>query len=126
MRIIIAVALGGALGSVLRYAVLVALGPVDIALATLTVNVVGSLLLGYLTGMWMSREPSPWLRAGLGTGLCGGFTTMSTFALDTIALVETNVTLAAAYIGGTFILSIGSCFIGLALGLWQSGKGESK
>jgi CrcB protein len=90
------VALGGAIGSVLRYqagrAMTGWLGPQTVSAfpwATLTVNVVGSLAMGLLAG-WLARhsqsgEP---LRLLLGVGLLGGFTTFSAFSLELMVLIE--------------------------------------
>jgi CrcB protein len=90
------VALGGAIGSVLRYqagrAMTGWLGPQTVSAfpwATLAVNVVGSLAMGLLAG-WLARhsqsgEP---LRLLLGVGLLGGFTTFSAFSLELMVLVE--------------------------------------
>jgi CrcB protein len=107
---VVYVALGGAAGCACRYGVTQALGPQPFPLATLLVNVTGSLLLGVVTELAL-REPRlgpAWLGL-LGAGFCGGFTTMSTFSVETLreplpsaaANVAANVglCLAAAWLG---------------------------
>ncbi len=111
------VAVGGAAGSVLRYAAgrLAAhyLGA-DTVVGTFTVNVAGSFALGVLATLFISRSDWPLeLRAMLTVGLLGGFTTFSTLAYDGVRLVSSGelgragisiaanlaVGLAAAYLG---------------------------
>ena len=93
MKIIIAIGLGGACGSILRYLVAgwaqrlsnTTIFPVG----TLTVNVIGSLLIGILAGLSESVGVfGPSARAFLLIGLLGGFTTFSTFAYETTALTR--------------------------------------
>lgn len=91
------VALGGAAGAVLRYQIgrmltnaLGAKTVVQFPWATLTVNIVGSLLMGLLVG-WLARnggEQSEQWRLLLGVGLLGGFTTFSAFSLEMMVLIE--------------------------------------
>ena len=86
--------LGGFIGSVLRYLVSRLTAGVDFAslpLGTLTVNVLGCFVLGLLTGLFeRTGNLSPEFRLLLTTGLCGGFTTFSTFSLDTFNLYHTG------------------------------------
>ncbi len=93
MRIIIAIGLGGACGSVLRY--LVAgwaqqlSNSTTFPVGTLTVNVIGSLIIGILAGLSENVGLfGPTARAFLLIGLLGGFTTFSTFAYETTALTR--------------------------------------
>jgi CrcB protein len=111
------VALGGAIGASLRWlsgvAMLRALGPSDFPLAIITVNVVGSFLMGVFVVAAAQRgltHLSPFVM----TGILGGFTTFSAFSLETIALIERgNVGQAGLYI----IMSVGLSVGALALGL---------
>ena len=74
-------------------------------LGTLTVNVVGSAVLGVLLGL---RDVSPAVVALVGTGFCGSLTTFSTFGTDVVRLVEQRVVLrAAAYVAGSLVLGLG-------------------
>jgi CrcB protein len=115
------VALGGALGSVARYGVNVmtmrAFGP-GFPWGTLTVNVVGGLVMGLVAAAFALKAQAPMeLKLFLMTGVLGGFTTFSAFSLDTIALWERGETgLAAAYVAGSVGLSLGALVTGLALG----------
>jgi len=114
------IALFGALGSVSRYGVgLAALRFIGRGWAgTLAVNIVGSLLMGSLVG-WFSvtGDLDTRMRLALTTGLLGGFTTYSAFALETVSLLEKRQTgAAAAYMAATLVLAGGACFLGLAIG----------
>jgi fluoride exporter len=88
---LLVVALGGAVGSVLRYLVGAALlrpGVPALPWGTFTVNVTGSLALGFLARYFGPPHGSPALFLALTVGLCGGYTTFSTFTLDMLTMVE--------------------------------------
>lgn len=88
---ILAVALGGAVGAVGRYAVSYAVSqhaPSAFPWGTLTVNLIGSLILGFLTGLVAESLVSPRARAFVGVGFLGSFTTFSTFAMETLTLIR--------------------------------------
>ena len=111
------VALGGALGSMMRYFVNIGarrwLGP-DYPWATLMVNVVGSFLMGVIVVV-LARKGGNHLAPFLMTGILGGFTTFSAFSLETVRLAEANAGLAALYVLASLVLSVGACWLGLAL-----------
>ena len=118
------VALGGALGSWLRFVVgrlwTAAIGPVATSVfpwATLTVNVLGSFAMGLLAG-WLARhgEGGEGWRLLLGVGVLGGFTTFSAFALEFGLLVERGALPTAA---GYVALSLTAGFAGLFAGLYM-------
>lgn len=118
------VALGGALGSWLRYIVgrvwTGAIGPVAASAfpwATLTVNVLGSFAMGILVG-WLARHGTggEGARLLLGVGVLGGFTTFSAFALEFGLLVERGALGTAA---GYVALSLAAGFAGLFAGLYM-------
>lgn len=118
---ILLVAIGGATGSVARYLTGLAmtrlLGPA-FPWGTITVNIVGSFAIGLLTELVARKLAAPMeMRLLLVVGFLGGFTTFSSFSLDTLALVERGAGLAAfGYVAASVILSLAAAFGGLALG----------
>jgi len=112
------VALGGALGSVSRFL----LGPAlqrafdaTFPVGTLFINVIGSLILGFVLGLAAEGvDVRPEARAFIAIGFCGGFTTFSTFSYEAVRLLEDGEgSRAALYIMASVVLSIGAAFIGL-------------
>ena len=119
-QLILAVALGGALGSVARYLVGIGSGKLfglEFPWGTLIINVAGSFLIGVFAELFALKWDLPQTgRVFLTVGICGGFTTFSTFSLDTYVLVERGeLWPAAAYIVGSVVLSIGALVAGLYL-----------
>lgn len=110
---------GGALGAMARYgfAVLVArLWPTTFPLATLLINIIGSIAMGLFVGLMAKLLPANQeeLRLFVAVGIFGGFTTFSSFSLDTIVLIERGELIQAV----TYVaLSVVVCLIGLYLGL---------
>lgn len=120
MKLILAVAAGGAAGAVARYLVMSAVGAVmgsGFPYATLTVNVVGSFILGVVVETAaLAWSPSEALRAFLVVGVLGAFTTFSTFSLDVAVLYERGALVSlAVYIIVSVALSVAALFAGLAL-----------
>ncbi|MBW9067405.1 fluoride efflux transporter CrcB [Agrobacterium pusense] len=118
---IVLVAAGGAIGSVFRYLVgvwSVRLAGVNFPWGTLTVNVVGSFLIGLLVELVARRlNASMEMRLFLVTGVLGGFTTFSSFSLDAASLFERGALgLSAVYVLASLSVSIAAVFAGLALG----------
>jgi CrcB protein len=115
-----AVGAGGVLGTGLRLAVDSALphAATDLPLATLIVNVAGSFVLAVLIARVWTRPGLPsWLRAGLGTGLLGSFTTFSALAVSLVAMGESGEwMLAAAYLAASLALGLGAAVLGLRAG----------
>ena len=117
MMQVLLVAVGGAVGSLARYGVGVAaarLFGLAFPWATLFVNILGGLAIGALTARIGPEQES--LRLALGVGLLGGFTTFSTFSLETVRLMQHQPGLALLYIAASLVLSIGACWAGLMLG----------
>ena len=117
-RMLVAVAAGGAAGSVLRYVSVSLIGRLvgtAFPYGTLVVNVAGSAVLGMLVAVFaLAWSPSPELRALIVVGVLGGFTTFSTFSLDAFYLLENGAySAAAAYVLSSVALSI----IGFAAGM---------
>ncbi|ACZ32281.1 Camphor resistance CrcB protein [Xylanimonas cellulosilytica DSM 15894] len=122
-RLLGLVALGGAVGSVLRYAVALALPPTTSGwpLGTLVVNVIGAGALGFLLAALARRGPETQrlqrLRLTLGTGLLGGFTTWSSFALETERLLHDGAALVAAgYVSASLVVGTLAAVVGILLG----------
>ena len=118
--VVLAVAGGGALGSLLRFATanwVTAHWPQHFFLATLAVNLVGCLLIGYLFGLFLLRPDLPLeLRAGLIVGFLGGLTTFSSFSLDTLRLLESGqLATALGYALASVVISLLATWAGLAL-----------
>lgn len=119
-----AVALGGALGGVARYLVSTVVGnrTGHAAWGTLTVNVTGALAIGILAGMMLDASgttalpPTGWLF--LVTGLVGSYTTVSSFALQSMELFETGQTGAALL---NIVGSIALCILATGTGLLLAG-----
>lgn len=110
-----AVAAGGALGSLGRW---LAAGALPAATdgwpwGTLLVNVTGALAMGLLVAWLADRESPDWVRPFVATGLLGGWTTYSAFALDAVTL---SPFVAASYVLATVLLGVGACVLGLRIG----------
>ena len=112
--LLVVVAVGGATGAVCRWAVSLALphAASGFPLGTLLVYVLGCLALGGLVG---ALPDAHWLRPLLGTGFLGGFTTFSTFALETDRLLVHAPAVAALYAGLSLLLGLPAAAVGLRL-----------
>lgn len=112
----ILVALGGALGSTLRYIVshwINEAASSPFPYATMLVNVLGCLLIGIFYGMAERYGLCAELKLLLTVGLCGGFTTFSTFMNENLTLLRNdNFLLSAAYAGGSFMLGLVCVYLG--------------
>ena len=115
------VALGGALGSVSRYwlsGLVAARFGESFPWGTLVINVTGSFIIGIFAAF---SDPdgraliSPGARQFLMVGICGGYTTFSSFSLQTLRLVQDDEWL---YAGGNVILSVVLCLVAVWLGYW--------
>jgi len=115
---LVAVLVGGMLGTALRFGIDLAIPhAVDaFPLSTLVVNVLGALALGLLVAnVWPTA--SDWLKAGLGAGLLGSFTTFSALAVSVVAISGTgDPTLAIGYLAADLGLGLGAALLGLRLG----------
>ncbi|HEV2566905.1 MAG TPA: fluoride efflux transporter CrcB [Microvirga sp.] len=122
MKAYLLVFIGAGIGGALRHGVNVGCARMcgtAFPWGTLTVNVVGSFIMGVLTAWLAFKAGEGWsqpLRLFLTTGILGGFTTFSAFSLDAVMLWERGqVGLAAAYVGASVLLSIVGLVAGLGL-----------
>ncbi len=119
-RAILLVGLGGGIGSIARYLSGLYIDKYYAGLfplATLIINIVGSLLIGILFGcMERYHWGSPDLKFLFITGFCGGYTTFSAFSMENIYLIQSNHTAAAfVYMGLSVILGLAATWAGLSL-----------
>ena len=111
------VGLGGALGAVLRYAISLFPYKGTFPVLTFITNVLGALLIGYIAGAAARRGLSRNLVLFLRTGVCGGFTTFSTFSLEAYSLFDGRHYITAVLY---MILSMLCCLAGVAAGLYMA------
>jgi CrcB protein len=112
--------LGGGLGAALRHGTNLAVARTIGAafpFATMIENILGSLIMGLLAAWFATRgDASQSWRLFLTTGLLGGYTTFSAFSLDTALLTQRGeLGLAALYVLGSVVLSVGALFAGLLI-----------
>ena len=108
------VALGGALGAVGRYAISLIPVKAQFPILTLVTNRFGAILIGFIVGLTDKKgDVSPNTVLFWKTGVCGGFTTFSTFSLEAYKLFENK----AYVLGGVYVtLSVCCCIFGVLLG----------
>lgn len=125
MRIVLGIAVAGFLGAVARYGIGLLLpqsSNASFPWATLIVNLLGSLLLGYLFGMMSRKRVSAWWGEVAGTGFLGAFTTFSAFNSQLWLMVEQQAFLhAGAYV---LLSSIGGWMLATAGLSWGRGTAE--
>jgi CrcB protein len=113
------VAVGGAIGSVVRYLLSVAaierFGPA-FPYGTFAINVAGSFLIGIVAQLALSRAfgVSPEVRVFLAVGVLGGFTTFSSFSMEAVTLIRNGANVAAlAYVAGSVVLGLLAAYAGV-------------
>lgn len=119
MSAVLWVAAGGAVGSVARYLVGIAVPvrPGTVPWGTFVANVTGALILGFLAGYFADRLSNN-VRLGLATGLLGGYTTFSSWVLDSVELTRAgNVSAAMTNVFVSLIVGLAAAGVGLAIGL---------
>lgn len=116
-------ALGGGLGAVTRFlvdAVVARRNPFRVPLGTMLINITGSLVLGVVTGLLVAAPAGSWgatVRAVLGTGFCGGYTTFSTASVETVRLwLAEGRSTGVQYAAITLVGSLVAAAVGLGLG----------
>ncbi len=108
------VGLGGAVGAMLRYEISLLPYKGDFPLLTLITNFLGALLIGFIVGASVKNQWSAQMVLFLKVGVCGGFTTFSTFSLESFHLLDIGRPYLA---GGYMALSVVLCLAGVAGGM---------
>jgi CrcB protein len=116
--ILLAVGVGGGIGALLRYFVASAVQSAawpGYPWGIFVVNITGGLAMGLIVELSaLKMQISPEMRAFLTTGILGGYTTFSTFSLDSVLLIERGQYVSAAtYVAGSTVLSILAVFAGM-------------
>jgi len=125
---IVAVVIGGLLGTALRYGIDVAFPVADPGFPwpTLVINVVGSFALALLTAtLWLRSSTPGWVKAGVGTGLMGSFTTFSAFAVSLFSEATAGrwVTLVL-YLVGSLVLGFAATVLAFRLASRRTPESE--
>lgn len=114
---ILIVGLGGMLGSILRYLAYIIFGNHSFPLVTLFINIAGSFIIGIITGLTLKNVNFGEWRLFLITGVSGGFTTFSTFSMESFQLLQQNRNIAAlVYILSSFFFGISAAIAGYLIG----------
>jgi fluoride exporter len=111
MSTLVGVFVGGAVGALSRYGLdrlIEHRSTSSFPWSTFVINVSGCVLVGFLIAAIVDRHSAPeWLRAALVVGFCGGYTTFSTFAQETVDLIEANdVVLAVLSVSGNVVIGV--------------------
>ncbi|MCE7794106.1 CrcB family protein [Salipaludibacillus sp. CUR1] len=123
LLVIAAVFAGGAAGTLLRYVINLQTMTLLFPLGTIIENLAGSFLLGFLTGWVLVKVVPTVVKEGLGVGFCGGFTTMSTLAADTLFLTEGgSLFMAGLYLIISLTGGVTLAIAGMALGQYAGQK----
>lgn len=119
LALLLAVFIGSGVGGVLRYLFgsgMVLLAGRGFPFGTLLINIIGSFLIGIFFEMAMSSPHEALIRSFVMIGLLGGFTTFSTFSLDTLTLLEEGkILFALLYVVGSVAISLFAVFLGVTV-----------
>ncbi|MEY4530613.1 MAG: hypothetical protein RLZZ156_1334 [Deinococcota bacterium] len=114
------IAVFGALGSLARYGIGLwgASHGLLFPWGTLLINVLGSLILGFVATLALEQQISETMRLAIAVGFCGAFTTFSTFELEVMnAILEGRFAIAIAYVASSLVLGLLAVFLGRGLAL---------
>jgi fluoride exporter len=117
LKNLLLVGLGGSIGSMARYAVSLLIKSITFPFATLSVNIIGSFIIGLVLAMSIKEAgiSDNW-KIFVATGICGGFTTFSAFSLENMGLLQSGkITMAVIYIIFSIVLGIVATFLGYGL-----------
>ena len=107
------VGLGGAIGTIFRYTLSLLPIKSSFPILTLITNLLGAFIIGVVVGLFEKQYLSSQIHLFLKTGLCGGFTTFSTFSLETLTLLENGMIFMAIIYA---LISVVGCIMGVYLG----------
>ena len=107
------VGLGGAIGTIFRYTLSLLPIKSSFPILTLITNLLGAFIIGVVVGLFEKQYLSSQIHLFLKTGLCGGFTTFSTFSLETLTLLENDMIFIAIVYA---LISVVGCIMGVYLG----------
>lgn len=113
---VLAIFIGGGLGSITRYGISIIMRAysLNFPLATLSVNIIGSLILGFVAALfWKETHLHTTLKLAITVGFCGGLTTFSTFSWETFDLIKNGEYLLA---GIYAVVSVLVCVLAISLG----------
>jgi CrcB protein len=124
---LLAIGIGASIGTISRYYLSVLTSDTGYPIGTIIENLIGSLLLGFLTAWFLIFVPKEWMKLGLGVGLCGGFTTMSALAADATYLYQMYTLFESAlYVFSSMLGGISFAFIGYFIGTFVANKTNQK
>ena len=117
---VFAIFIGGGLGCVVRYciSVLMRMYSFNFPFATILVNIIGSLILGFVIALFWRQSPfHPSLKWAITVGFCGGLTTFSTFSWEIFEMIK-NGELLLAFL--SILISVLACVLAISLGVFLS------
>lgn len=120
---LIFVALGGAVGALLRYSIGLIPYSAPFPILTLIINFLGAVIIGVVAGASEVKDVNSSLSLFIKTGVCGGFTTFSTFSLEAVNLLRSGQTALSVIYA---VVSVVLCVLGVLLGMYISKLAFSK